>query len=599
MRKRRLFWQVFPAYVLLTVGLLLLLLLESRSRLRDFYLHQTASNLAASAAMFAEAAGTPLDADQYAEVETLATKFGNASGLRITVVLPNGKVVAESREDPAYMESHRTRPEIARALDTRVMEYDVRHSDTLNQDFLYVALPVLRKGEPSFVVRVSMPATEVQQAVGAFERRIIYGSLLAALVTVAISWLVARRISRPLEAMTRGAQRFGGGELDYRLPVGGSREIAALAETLNAMAVELHDQILTNSVQRKELEAVLFSMEEGVLTLDNQGRILSLNRAAGQLFQLDPAKVRGRPIHEVLRKADVLEFVENVLSDALPSQKDIVIYDKDRHFLTAYGNALLNTREERIGVLLVFRDVTQLRRLENVRRDFVANASHELRTPVTSIKGFVETLLDGGLEDRENARRFLQIVLDQANRLGAIITDILSLARVEKDSADRSVVLERGPIREVLDAAAVMCGRQAGEKSIHLNVACDLALTAEINPSLLEQAVVNLIDNAIKYSPSGASVEVAAAQEGGDVVIQVVDHGCGIEARHLSRLFERFYRADPGRSRQLGGTGLGLAIAKHIAIAHGGSISVRSKVAEGSTFAIHLPESKTSDEPST
>ena len=597
MRRRRLFWQVFPAYVLLTVGLLLLLLLESRSRLRDFYLKQTASNMAASAAMFAQAATTPLQAGQYAEVETLAKQFDKASGLRITVILPDGRVVAESREDPAFMESHRTRPEIARSLDTGVMEYDVRRSDTLRHDFLYVALPLLRNAEPWLVVRVSMPATEVNEALGAFQRRIIYGALLAAVVIVAISWLIARRISRPLETMTRGAQRFGAGELDYRLPVGGSREIAALADTLNSMAVDLHDQIQTNSVQRKELEAVLFSMEEGVLTLDNQGKILNFNRAAGQMFQLDPAKARGRPIHEVLRKADVLDFAETVLSSALPLQKDIVIYDKDRHFLTAYGNLLRNTREERIGVLLVFRDVTQLRYLENVRRDFVANASHELRTPVTSIKGFVETLLDGGLEDRANAHRFLQIILDQANRLGAIINDILSLARVEKDSADQSVVLQCGPIREVLDAAVGMCDRQAQQKSIRLAVACNADLTADINPGLLEQAVTNLIDNAVKYSPPDASVEVTAAKENGGVVIHVIDHGCGIEPRHLSRLFERFYRADPGRSRQLGGTGLGLAIAKHIATAHGGSISVQSKPGEGSTFSIRLPEAKTQTEP--
>ncbi len=276
-----------------------------------------------------------------------------------------------------------------------------------------------------------------------------------------------------------------------------------------------------------------------------------------------------------------------------------MIYDKDKRFLTAYGNVLRNALEEQIGVLVVFRDVTRLRHLENVRRDFVANASHELRSPVTSIKGFVETLLEGGLEDRANAERFLRIILDQANRLGAIINDILSLARVEKESADQSVVLERGPIRQVLDAAVGMCQRQAAAKSIALAVDCDPQLAADINPSLLEQAVTNLIDNAVKYSPEGASVEVTAVEENGDVVIRVVDHGAGIEPRHLSRLFERFYRADPGRSRQLGGTGLGLAIAKHIALAHGGSISVKSKVGEGSTFSIRLPEKRTQGEAAT
>jgi two-component system phosphate regulon sensor histidine kinase PhoR len=598
MRRRPLFWQVFPAYVLLTAGLLALLLLESRGRLRDFYIDQTAADLAASAAMFAEAAKAPLEGGRYAEVEALAHRLGKTSQLRITVVLPDGKVVAESdqRITPAIMESHRTRPEIAAALDTRAPAHDVRHSETLQQDYLYEAVPLLRDGEPWMVVRVSMPLPEVDDALGAFQRRIICGALLAGVVILAISGLIARRISRPLEAMTRGAERFGRGELDYRLPVDGSREIARLAETMNAMAVRLREQIQTSGAQRNEQEAVLFSMEEGVLTLDNQGRILNLNRAVGQMFQLDPAKVRGRPIHEVLRKADVIEFVDNALSSALPMQQDIVIYDKEKRFLTAYGNVLRNAAEERIGVLVVFHDVTQLRHLENVRRDFVANASHELRTPVTSIKGFVETLLEGGMDDRDNAQRFLRIILDQANRLGAIISDILSLARVEKDSADRSVILERRAIRDVLDAAAEMCRRQADGKSIRLVVNCDPELAADINPGLLEQAVVNLIDNAVKYSPAESAVEVTAAKENEDVLIQVVDHGTGIEPRHLSRLFERFYRADPGRSRQLGGTGLGLAIAKHIVLAHGGSISVKSKVGEGSTFTIRLPENANQDE---
>jgi two-component system, OmpR family, phosphate regulon sensor histidine kinase PhoR len=589
-RRRPLFWQVFPAYVLLTVGLLGCLLLESRGRLRDFYLDQTASNLAASGVLFAEAVEMPLRQGRYAEVDAEAKRLGKQSALRITVVLEDGKVVAESEEDPALMENHRTRPEIARALDTRQAEYDVRHSDTLHQDFLYVAVPLLRHGEPWAVVRVSRPATAVNEALGAFQQRVIYGALLAAAVIVAVSWWIARRISRPLEVMTRGAERFAGGDLEHRLPVDGSREIAALAEMLNAMAARLHEQIQTGAAQRNEQDAVLFSMEEGVLTLDNHGRILNLNRAASQMFQLDPAKVRGRPIQEVLRKADVLRFVDDALSSGLPLQEDIVIYDKDKHFLAAYGNVLRNAQEGQIGMLVVFHDVTQLRHLENVRRDFVANVSHELRTPVTSIKGFVETLLEGGLDDRENAQRFLRIALDQANRLGAIIDDILSLARVEKDVNDQSVVLQRGPILAVLESAVGMCRQQAEAKSIGLNIRCDPGLEAEINAGLLEQAVVNLIDNAVKYSPSGASVEVIAANDQSAVVIQVVDHGCGIEQRHLSRLFERFYRADPGRSRRLGGTGLGLAIAKHIALAHQGSISVESKVGEGSTFSIRLPE---------
>ena len=222
----------------------------------------------------------------------------------------------------------------------------------------YVAVPLVRHGEPWVVVRVSKSATDVNDALAAFEQRIIYAALTAAVLIVIISWLVARRISRPLEAITRGAERFGRGELGYRLPVDGSREIALLAETMNALGGQLREQIQAVAVGRSEEEAILQSMEEGVLTLDNQGRILNLNRAAGQMFQLDPEKACGRPIHEVLRRAEVLRFVEEAMASPLPRQAEIVIYDQQRRQLAAAGRALGNANQERIGLLVVFRDVT-------------------------------------------------------------------------------------------------------------------------------------------------------------------------------------------------------------------------------------------------
>jgi two-component system phosphate regulon sensor histidine kinase PhoR len=362
MQRRPLFWQIFPAYVFLTVGLLLLLLLESKGKFRDFYREQISVDLAASASMFGELANVSLERGRYGEVEALAKRLGKASGLRITVVLPTGKVVAESTDDPALLESHRTRPEIATALDTRTMAHDMRYSITLQQDMLYVAVPLLRRGEPWVVVRMSKPATAVNDTLVAFERRMIYGALTAAVLIVAVSWLLARRISRPLEAITRGVERFGRGELAYRLPVDGSREIALLAKTMNTLGEQLREQIDAIAVGRSEEEAILQSMEEGVLTLDNQGRILNLNRAAGQMFQLDPEKACGRPLHEVLRKADVLKFVEHALSGPLPLQEEIVIYGPERRHLAASGRALCNASQQRIGVLAVFRDVTATRR---------------------------------------------------------------------------------------------------------------------------------------------------------------------------------------------------------------------------------------------
>jgi two-component system, OmpR family, phosphate regulon sensor histidine kinase PhoR len=357
MRRRTLFWQVFPAYVALTVVLVLLIMLEGQSRFQDFFLDQTSTDLAASAAMFAEAANGPLEGGRYAEVDVLAKRLGKASGMRITVVLPNGKVVAESAEDPALLDSHRTRQEIAAALDTKTMAYDVRFSHTLQQSLLYVAVPLLRDGRPWAVVRLSAPAVAIDEASRAFERRIVYGALGAVALVIAAGWVVARRMSRPLEVLTRGAEHFGRGELGHRLPSYGSRETVALAETLNRMAADLSAQLHAAAIQQSQQEAVLQSMEEAVLTIDNQGTILNLNRAAGEMFQLDPRTAPGRPIHEVLRKADVLKFTDEALSSPLPLQKEIVIYDKQRRSLVAYGNALRDGVGRRIGVLAVFREM--------------------------------------------------------------------------------------------------------------------------------------------------------------------------------------------------------------------------------------------------
>jgi two-component system phosphate regulon sensor histidine kinase PhoR len=260
--------------------------------------------------------------------------------------------------------------------------------------------------------------------------------------------------------------------------------------------------------------------------------------------------------------------------------------------LHAHGTVLCDGENRRIGALIVLRDVTRLKHLENVRREFVANVSHELRTPITSIKGFVETILHEDLADKEQSLRFLHIVLKQANRLDAIIHDLLMLSRVERGGEEQTIELQPESLGDVLRSAVEMCEQEAKEKRIDIDIQCPHDLLARINAPLLEQAVLNLIDNAVKYSEAGSMIHVIALEEDSDVAIRVEDHGCGIAAKHLPRLFERFYRVDRTRSRELGGTGLGLAIVKHIVAAHKGSVWVDSTVGQGSTFYIHLPAAR-------
>ena len=300
-------------------------------------------------------------------------------------------------------------------------------------------------------------------------------------------------------------------------------------------------------------------------------------------------KVRGRMVHEVIRKTNLLDFIERTLADAAPVEGDFELSGPDSRWIHAHGTALHDAQDRRIGALIVLHDATRLRHLENIRRDFVANVSHELRTPITSIKGFVETLLDEKLEDKEQSLQFLAIVLKQANRLDAIIEDLLLLSRTERGAEEQTIELESERLAEVLRAAVEMCQKNAAKKQIRLEVQCSDDLVAKVNAPLLEQAVMNLVDNAIKYSPNSATVRIAAEQRQTELVIRVEDEGCGIAPKHLPRLFERFYRVDKARSRDLGGPDWAWQSSNTLLRRTKGRCRSKARVGKGSVFSIHLP----------
>jgi two-component system phosphate regulon sensor histidine kinase PhoR len=425
---------------------------------------------------------------------------------------------------------------------------------------------------------------------GGMNRQIFGTALLAVLLTAVASSWVARRLAGPLGDLRQGAECLARGDLQHRWDGSDTEEIDRLAAALNRMAEQLDERFRTILRRHSEYEAMLSSMEEGVLAVDNDGTILSANGACARLLEAGAAPMRGRPIYEVLRKPSLVRLVETALASPSPVDEDLRCYGPEERWLSAHGTALTDAQDSRIGALVVLHDTTRLRHLENVRRDFVANVSHELRTPITSIKGFVETLLDDGLEDPARALRFLGIVLRQVNRLDAIIQDLLLLSRIERGAEDQ--MIERGSesLREVLQSAAEMCQRKADGKSVCLRVDCPEDLLGRINGPLVEQAVMNLVDNAVKYSEAGSAVQIEGGRENGNLVIRVRDKGCGIAPQHQPRLFERFYRVDKARSRELGGTGLGLAIVKHIVAAHQGSVAVESVPGQGSTFTLRLPD---------
>ena len=369
-------------------------------------------------------------------------------------------------------------------------------------------------------------------------------------------------------------------------------EIAGLSDTMNQMAGELRERIRTITEQRNELEAVLSSMVEGVFGVDREERLLGMNPSAARILGCNPAMAQGRTIQEVIRLSELQRFVVRALSGEEPVEKDLILYGEEERIVRAHGTPLRDAEGKRIGVLIVLNDVTRLARLENIRKDFVANVSHEVKTPITAIKGFVETLQEGQAQDPEEIRRFLGIIHKHVERLESIVEDLLSLSRIEKETEKEEIVLGEHPIRDVLNAALQVCEIKRVAKNILIEMSCQEDLSGIVNPALMEQAVVNLLDNAIQYSEPGGKVHLEARGTENEILIRVRDHGCGIEKKHLDRLFERFYRVDKSRSRKLGGTGLGLAIVKHIMQAHGGRVSVESQIGTGSTFILHLPKSK-------
>ena len=406
---------------------------------------------------------------------------------------------------------------------------------------------------------------------------------------VVVTYLFVWKLAVSLTQIRAGVERIAQIDDSGHAKATPDDSVASLAVAVNDVARQLSERAAELTQRRQEHDTIISSMIEGVLVVDADEKLISINQAAARLLDLESADVLGRTLQETIRNSDLHRLVMRTLKLGTTIEGDITLSGAEDRYLQVTGTMLRDATRNTVGALIVLNDVTRLRKLEQVRRDFVANVSHELKTPITSIKGYVETLLDSAFRNPDDTERFLKIVAKQANRLNAIIEDLLKLSRIEQGVERGEIVLEQTALKGLLTAAINACETQITTKNIHVSLSCPDDLIVRINPPLLEQAVVNLIDNAAKYGNAGSPLEIAAIQDSSAISIAVCDHGVGIVSEHLPRLFERFYRVDKARSRAEGGTGLGLAIAKHIVLAHGGTISVSSRVGEGSTFTISLP----------
>lgn len=585
MRRKPLIWKLFPVYLIITLVSVLFVALYASGSLREFYYSQIESDLEVRTKLLAKDISPAYKSGSISDLQSYVQRLAKISRTRVTVISPSGKVVADSESDPTKMENHSDRPEFQDALKGNIGT-SRRLSPTLHFTMVYLAVPIKDDGRTIGVIRTALAATALDAAPETIYRHIFIGALLITIFAAIASLLAVRWIDKPLLLMKNAASRFANGDFNSHVPASDIEEFASLADTLNQMAAQLDTQVRTITQKSSEQQAILSSMKEAVIAINNDDRLLILNPMAEKLLGVEIESVKGKTIQEAIRNVDLQKFFERThISQTLLTDE---ITFRPGTLMQAMGTPLVDTNGKKIGVLVVLNDITQTHNLEKMRKEFVANVSHELKTPITSIKGFVETLREGSIKDPEKAADFLEIIARQSERLDAIIDDLLALSRIEQRIEFKEIEMEVGSIKEVLMATVVSLQSKAKEQNVKISLECDEDIYIRMNSPLLEQAVTNLVDNAIKYSPGG-SVTIKTEKMDHEAAIRVIDTGVGIEPEHIPRLFERFYRVDKARSRKMGGTGLGLAIVKHIVQAHKGRTEVQSKPGSGSTFSIVLP----------
>ena len=506
---------------------------------------------------------------------------------RVTVIDDKGKILADSENDPHFMENHLERPEVASALDGKAAGA-TRYSSTLGTYMSYYAMPLAVDGK-TYCIRTAVGAARLGILLKQAFRTILLAGIIGALVAAGLAFYLFRLIAHPLDELRRAADRVAQGDYDVSLPVPDNGEVRSLAIALNSMSEELKAKLAKITREKNERDAILSSMTEGVILVKGNGIIKRWNKAAEAMFNFS-ADGNRLSFAAIVGSRELIKLTEDAKNadGIFESELTLNMPDGERSFIARAGR--LNLGEKRKpGVLLVITDITVIRRLEEFRRDFIADVTHEIKTPLTSIIAAVETLESVG-DDKEAQSRFMKIITQQATRLNALVQDILSLSNLEHKRLSSSDEMPEISVEGAVREAVELCRPRAEAKNIRLNLEVADNVMIHADAQLLEQAVINLIDNAIKYSNENSEVKVTMKRSGGNLFrIDVLDHGIGIAKEHQERVFERFYRVDKARSRKLGGTGLGLAIVKHVALLHGGKPGVVSEPGKGSDFYIQLP----------
>jgi two-component system phosphate regulon sensor histidine kinase PhoR len=584
--KKKFLWKIIALISLLVIFPLIFLSVYFYNVLHDSLLEQEIANLKHTSFLIKEKIEvSELNEEQF---QNFVKREDNLSNTRLTIIFPNGKVIADSRENPDVMDNHSDRPEIKTALEGN-SGYSKRYSNTLKEEYIYFALPLYnQEGKISYVIRFGKSLVSLQNSLKSLNTALIFSVIFLTFLTVVIAYFILINFYKPIQQISLAAESFSQGNFSPKIYPPDDEDLKRLTNSLNLMANQLYEKLDIIGEQTNLQNAVLLSMKEGIVAVDYDENILLMNQTACDILNISCENIQGKALQEVIRVSEIQKFFKKLLEEGSPQEAEILIQHQKDKFLQLSGTILYDNNNNALGALVVFNDISNLKHLDTLKKDLVANVSHELRTPVTTIKGFIETLKEGAIEDPKNAQRFLNIISKHIDRLNLLIDDLLTLAKLEESKAEYQK--EEENIRIILESVAEDYEFKASEKKIKIKINCDENLIALINKHLIEQAIGNLVDNAIKYSDKKSEIELGSSIENNNLIIYVKDSGYGISEDHIPRLFERFYRIDKGRSREEGGTGLGLAIVKHIVNSLEGTIEVQSKVGFGSTFIMKIPQ---------
>lgn len=573
--------------VFILLALLLWGLWQARAVTRSERGHDV-QQMQAQAALLARAAQLPLRNDNRELLQQLADIVSIQTGLRVTLIGADGRVRYDSMEDQEEMDNHLMRPEVQQSILRGAGDVE-RYSNTLDRTIVYHAVPVRDAGEFVGVVRIGRAREDLDALLQLRYREILRNSLIAAVLLLAVAFVVAARHAAALQALIQASEAMARGEAERRVPRLHHPDYEPLGAAINQMARSMATEQYSRAGDRKRLAAIFAGLVEGVIDVDPQQQVLHLNDAAAHLLDLPREQALGKPLWELLRHQGLVSALDEALRERAVVKAQLRLGGPPGGTLVELHVApLASDQGEPLGAILVLHDVTGIRQLERVRTDFVANASHELKTPITAIRGLAETAVDDGNIDITTLRRFMGRIHEQSLRLSQLVADLMTLSRLEGEQGSENFCdLDLGELAMLAVNSARMAAEAKGLELVHAQAGERLRVSGDREQ--LSQLLDNLLDNAIKYTPEGGRVELRLASEGGEALLEVEDNGIGIAPQDQERIFERFYRVDKVRSRSLGGSGLGLSIVRNVASRHGGAVSVRSQPGHGSLFRVRLP----------